>query len=83
MSWQPPRLLWSVGWCAGMWRAEGLRPGAARVRRGHGGGREGTTLSRKGPAQFVSLIQTHSWPCAKCLLTTTQKIITLCLGRGA
>lgn len=45
--------------CAGMWRAEGLRLGAARVRRGHGGGREGNIPSEKGPAQFVSQSHTH------------------------
>lgn len=52
-------LLWRVGVCAGMWRAEGLRQGAARVRRGQGGGREGIILNELGPAQFVSLIHTH------------------------
>lgn len=54
--------------CAGMWRSEGLRLGAAGVRRGQGGGREGNVPSGKGSH---TVCQSHTRPHAKCLPVTT------------
>lgn len=56
--------------CAGMWRAEGLRLGAAGVRRGQGGGGGGTSQVKKGPST-VCLSVTHTQPCAKYLPVAT------------
>lgn len=45
--------------CAGMWRAEGLRLGAAGVRRGQAGGGEGNVPCGKG-SHKVSQLHTHT-----------------------
>ena len=44
--------------CAGMWRAKGLRLGAAGVRRGQGGGRDGTVPSGKRVPHSLSVTHT-------------------------
>lgn len=65
-------LLQGVGVCAGMCRVEGLRLGAAGVRRGQGGGGEGNVPSEKVPHSLR-----HTQPNAKCLPGTRKEVITL------
>lgn len=62
-------LLQGAGVCAGMWRAEGLRLGAAGVRRGQGGWGKGGERPKVEKGSH-----THG-PHAKCLPVTAYEVI--------